>query len=118
YRQTGNLVEAGRWAYLTEDLRAEELAAFERAHRSAWVRLRLMRWTADPDEVPAEAGRQRLQALIAQAERQGPPDPYRVQPEAEERGVVIPCLFVLVVTLAFGTLGAIGFYRVVNWIMH
>src|SRR5262249_2118994 len=74
YRQTGNLVEAGRWAFLTNDLRPEELAAFERAHSSAWLRLRMLRWSGDPERLPSAEARNRLIELIASAEAEGPPD--------------------------------------------
>jgi len=47
YRQTGNYAEAGRWGYLTADVRPVELTAFERANPSPFVRLRMLNFTAD-----------------------------------------------------------------------
>jgi hypothetical protein len=118
YRQTGNLVEAGRWAYLTDDLREEERAAFEHAHASPWLRLRLLRWTDDPAKLPSEAARQRLVDLIANAEEEGPPDRYRTPADTQRRGVLLPCLFVLLVLGAFGTLAGLGVFSVLRWLIH
>jgi hypothetical protein len=119
YRQTGNLVEAGRWAYLSPQLRAEELTAFERAHPSPWLRLRLLRFTGDLADLPP-AARHRLRALRAEAERVGPP-PVWQRPPAEapqRRGTAFPCLFVAVTMAVLGALVAIGIYRIVHWLVN
>lgn len=118
YRQTGNLVEAGRWAFLTDDLRDEELVAFERAHASPWLRLRLLRWNGDPAKLPSEATRQRLLELVASAEAEGPPDRYTAPAGTKRGGSVLPCLFVLFVLLAFAALAGLGVYRVLRWVLH
>jgi hypothetical protein len=47
-RQIGNLVEAGRWGFLTEDVAAAELRAFERALPRASARLAALRIPDDP----------------------------------------------------------------------
>jgi hypothetical protein len=119
YRRTGNQVEAGRWAFLTDELSDGELAAFVRAHPSASMRLRLLRWTGDPEKLPGDAGRQRLRELIAAAEQEGASDRYH-GPDATtgSRGVLLPCLFVALVILALGALGGIGLFRFVDWILH
>jgi hypothetical protein len=119
YRQTGNLVEAGRWAYLSEQLRDEEAAAFERAHPTPWLRLRLLRFTGDPHDLPATA-RERLRLLTEQAERLGPPQPWNHVAEAAPagRGGRLPCLFVAATMLVIAVFVAIGLYRVVQWIVH
>jgi hypothetical protein len=118
YRQTGNLVEAGRWAFLTDDLRDDELAAFEHAHPSPWLRLRLLLWSGDVDTLP-EPVRTRLLALVDEAESIGPPDRYRgrISPP-ETHGSVIPCLFVLLVLLVFGALAGLGVFRAVRFILQ
>ena len=67
YRQTGNYAEAGRWGYLTADVRPVELTAFERANPSPFVRLRMLNFTADPRHLPP-AAQDRLRVLIVQAE--------------------------------------------------
>ncbi len=61
YRQTGDLVEAGRWSYLDESADEAELAAFERAFPLASRRAAL-RW---PDDAlaPTDWVRDRLAAL-------------------------------------------------------
>jgi hypothetical protein len=118
YRQTGNRVEAGRWAFLTDELRDEELAAFERAHPSPWLRLRLVRWTGDPDQLPSEAGRQRLLALVDAAGESGPPDRFRTPDKRGRSGTALACLFVAIVLLTLVGLFGLGLYRVVQWIIH
>jgi hypothetical protein len=119
YRQTGNLVEAGRWAYLSPQLRPDELAAFERAHPSPWLRLRLLRFTGDLADLPP-AARHRLRLLAAQAREAGPPPVWQrpaVEPQPR-RGNTVPCLFVAVTMVVVGVLVAIGVYRVMLWIVN
>jgi hypothetical protein len=118
YRSTGNLVEAGRWGYLSDDLHPAELAAFERAHPSPWLRLRLLRV---PDRLVdvSVAALDRLNALAAEAERVGPP-PIWTEPSMPRRKnhVTVPCLFVVITLGAFGTLAALGGYAVLRWLFH
>lgn len=44
YRQTGDLVQAGRWSYLLEDADPVEVLAFERAYPNVIVRRIALRW--------------------------------------------------------------------------
>jgi hypothetical protein len=118
YRQTGNIVEAGRWAFLTDELRDEELLAFEHAHPSPWLRLRLLRWDADPDQLPSAAGRERLLALIDLAEATGAPDRYHEQAAGSRGGTAVACLFVILVLLVVVGLLGLGLFRVMSWIIH
>jgi hypothetical protein len=120
YRQTGNLVEAGRWGFLTSTLSQAELVAFERANPDPWLRLRMLRWDRAESDLP-EAARARLRELAAAAERAGPPSLYGgpLTP-ARRRGrftdnATIPCLFVLVVLGVLGVLAAIGVVRIITW---
>jgi hypothetical protein len=122
YRQTGNLVEAGRWSYLCVDQpHPEELLAFERANPSPWLRLRLLRFNADPAMLSPVA-RQRLFNLIDEADRVGPPPiwngPTPVSLPVRRRGITVPCLFVLLALAAAIGLAAIGIYRAVFWLAH
>lgn len=122
YRQTGNLVEAGRWSYLSDELRPEELAAFEHANPSPWLRLRLLHFSADPAILPA-AAQDRLRVLTVQAERLGPPPIWRGPVEPDDvplppSGTAVPCLFVAIVLVVFGALVGIGLYRAVMWAIH
>ena len=120
YRLTGNLVEAGRWSFLVAEVRPEEMAAFERANPSPWLRLRLLRYTGDPRLLPAPAWR-RLLALAEQAREAGPPaiwtGPSTVEYEPR-RGITVPCLFVVIALAVFAGLTAIGVYRAVLWVVH
>ncbi len=120
YRLTGNLTEAGRWSFLAGEVIAEEIAAFERANPVPWLRLRLLRYTADPDALPAPA-RERLLALAEQARRTGPPAIWTAPSTVEferRRGITLPCLFVTVALAAFAALTAVGVYRAVVWIIR
>ncbi|HLU33528.1 MAG TPA: DUF6584 family protein [Natronosporangium sp.] len=118
YRQTGNLAESGRWAFLTGDATEAELAAFERANPDPWLRRRMLRWDGDPDTLPDHTVRRRLLALEAAARAAGPPDGYRA-PARRQRaaGTAIPCLFVLIVLGGLGTLAAIGLVRIISWVV-
>jgi hypothetical protein len=111
YRETGNHVEAGRWAFLTEDLREEELGAFERANPDPWLRLRLIRWSGDPALLPGEAARDRLVSLVTEAEQAGPPERWSGDESRPPRGSAIPCLFVVLTLVVLGSLVVIGVLR-------
>jgi hypothetical protein len=112
YRQTGNLVEAGRWAFLIEELRPDEQAAFERANPDAWLRLRLIRWSGDPALLPDEAARTRLVTLREAAERSGPPERWTEAPAT--RGSAVPCLFVVITLVILGLFAAVGLLRAIG----
>jgi hypothetical protein len=115
YRQTGNLVEAGRWSFLTKDARPEELAAFERANPDPWLRLRLVRWAGDPRTLPDPAARARLWALRQAAERSGPPDRWNHDEGApQNHSTKVPCLFVAVALVTIGALATVGMLRAIG----
>lgn len=121
YRQTGNLVEAGRWAFLTDDVSPEELLAFERANPDPWLRLRLLRWEADESALPDPGARERLRTLTAAAAEAGPPSAYH-GPLASSKppprsASAIPCLFVLIALGGLGLLAAIGLVRILTWVL-
>jgi len=121
YRQTGNLVEAGRWGFLTSHLSQAELVAFERANPDPWLRLRLLRWEGDESDLPDAAARARLRELVAAAEQAGPPSHYGgplSMPRRRGRftdNATVPCLFVLVVLGILGLFAAVGVVRIITW---
>lgn len=119
YRQTGNLAEAGRWGFLTTEVRPLELEAFARVHANPWSRLRLLRWTGDPATLADDTIRHRLAVLVDEAEASGPPEiwagSYRAP--SKTRGSVIPCLFTAVALIAVAALAAIGAWRALSWIV-
>lgn len=122
YRQTGNLAEAGRWAFLTDDISTAEQAAFERGNPDPWLRLRALRWPAGGPAVPGGQARVRFEALAAAARRAGAPDAYqRPLPAGRRRrlwhGSAVPCLYVLLALLGVGSLATIGFLRALEWIL-
>jgi hypothetical protein len=120
YRRTGNLVEAGRWSFLAEEVHPDEVAAFERANPSPWLRLRLLHFSADPAVLPATA-QDRLRVLTLQAGRIGPPPIWRGPVEPDEPrppGNTVPCLFVAIALTVFAALAGIGVYRVFLFLIH
>lgn len=120
YRQSGNLVEAGRWGFLTAEVSPAELIAFERANPSPFLRLRMLHFTADPRRLPP-AAQDRLRVLTLQVERVGPPrdwvDDGRPEPLPQRRSTV-PCLFVAIALTVFAALATIGIYRVIMWVIQ
>lgn len=123
YRQTGNLVESGRWAFLSGEVSQDELVAFERANPDPWLRLRMLRWEDGAPELADEAARVRLAELTEAAVRAGPPSAYQGplatprRPGRFARGSAIPCLFVVIALGGLGSLAAIGLVRIVTWIV-
>jgi hypothetical protein len=123
YRQTGNLVESGRWSFLTGDTSDDELIAFERAHPDPWLRLRMLRWDGVDADLPDDTVRVRLRELTVAAERAGPPSAYQGPLAASRRagrfggGSTIPCLFVVIALGGLGSLAAIGLVRILAWII-
>jgi hypothetical protein len=121
YRQTGNLVEAGRWAFLLDDLTDAERVAFERANPHPWLRLRLLRWDAPITELPDAGARTRLRELTEAAVELGPPSTYGgpmpASPGGRFTGNAIPCLFVMIALGGLGTLAAIGMIRILTWVI-
>lgn len=123
YRQTGNLAEAGRWAFLTEEITPTEMAAFERANPDPWLRLRMLRWSGEDSGMLPDTARARLQELEAAARSTGPPSAYQgpldpaQRPSSFVRSSALPCLFVVVALGTLGLLAAVGFIRVLSWII-
>jgi len=119
YRQTGNLAEAGRWGFLTGEVRPAELEAFARVHANPWSRLRLLRWSGDPGTLSDDAVRNRLAVLVEEAEASGPPEIWTGSYHAprKSRGSAIPCLFTAVALTVLAALAAIGALRALHWIV-
>ena len=82
-RQIGNLAEAGRWTFLTEEPRPEELAAFTRGYPYPLARLRALNLRGDPSGRLGPVARGRLADLREQVNQAGaapvgrqPPNPH------------------------------------------
>jgi len=68
-RLSGDLVEAGRWSYLSEHRDQSEVAAFERACGKDPVRImRALRWRSSEEAATTEVARQRLLDVRGRAE--------------------------------------------------
>ncbi len=74
YRQTGDLVEAGRWSYLEEGSDPVEVLAFERAYPSPAARRAALRWPADA-LAPTDWVRRKLAELPSAPAAQTPSAP-------------------------------------------
>ncbi len=120
YRQVGNLVEAGRWGFLTEDATPEEIAAFERAHSGAWARLLVLKVNADPADKLGPVASARLARLIEQAGQEGPaPVAWtEVGPRPQIPGSWrddLPCLLAAAIALMVIALAVLGLITVIRW---
>ncbi|MEU8165427.1 DUF6584 family protein [Micromonospora sp. NPDC049004] len=120
YRQVGNVAEAGRWGFLTEDADAPEIVAFERAYPGAWSRLRALRVVADPTDRLGPVAGARLAHLVAQAEREGPAPvvwtdlgPRSGEPDSWHDA--LGCLVTTVIGLVLVALTVVGLFTVLRW---
>ncbi|WP_157631640.1 DUF6584 family protein [Catelliglobosispora koreensis] len=118
YRQTGNPVEAGRWGFLTEDVRADELAAYAKANPDPWQRLRLLHFTGDPTGLSSEVS-ERLIQLADEAQRSGPPTRWGgdYRPPPPSHGVTWPCLFTIIALVLVTAMAGVGVIKLIGWIV-
>ena len=119
YRQTGNLVEAGRWGFLTDDVRPDELAAYHKANSDPWQRLRLLHFAGDPAVLP-DAAEERLAQLAQEAQESGPPTQWSggYRPPTQSHSATFPCLFTAIVITAVIVLAGIGALKILGWMAH
>lgn len=119
YRQTGNLVEAGRWGFLTDDVRPEEIAAYHKANSDPWQRLRLLHFAGDPAVLP-DAAEERLAGLAQEAQASGPPTQWSggYRPPSQSHSATLPCLFTVIVLSAVIVLAGIGALKILDWLAH
>jgi hypothetical protein len=76
HHQVGNLVEAGRWSYLSSAADPREVTAFERAYPVPARRLRALRWP-ERGHAATEFARTRLTGLAAALPAAAPSRPAR-----------------------------------------
>ena len=119
-RLDGDLVEAGRWSYLTEQRDEREVAAFERACGKDPVRImRALRWRSSEEAATTEVARQRLLDVRGRAEaRAGRTLDWsdkgrKVGDPWWEDALAVGCLVTGVVLLALVVIGAV---TVVRWV--
>lgn len=121
YRLDGNLVEAGRWSYLSEQRDPAEVAAFERACGRNPVRImRALRWRVHEDAAATETARERLIDIRARAEAKAGKE---LDWSSRGRGAEppwwkdgAPVIGCLAVGLLLVTLTVIGAATVVDWV--
>lgn len=118
YRQTGNAVEAGRWGFLTDDVRSSELAAFTKANPDPWQRLRLLQFSGDPSGLP-DTATERLIQLAEEAQQSGPPTQWAgaYKSPSDNRSATWPCLFTAVVLTVVTALAGVGVVRIIAWLV-
>lgn len=121
YRQVGNLIEAGRWGFLTEDVTPEEIAAFERAHPGAWRRLLVLKLSNDPAPQLGPEASARFARLIEQADQEGSapvtwtdvgPRPQVSASWWEEW----PCVLAMLAGLIVLGLAGLGLVTLIRWV--
>jgi hypothetical protein len=124
-RRIGNLAEAGRWGYLTEDATPAEITAFERAHRSLWMRLRTLQLTTDPAVLRlGPLATQRLATLVEQAGTESATPllwtdtGLRRQQASGSWRDNLPCLAAAVLGVVLVTLMAVGLVTVVRYLVR
>ncbi|MEH1167363.1 DUF6584 family protein [Micromonospora sp. CPCC 205539] len=120
YRQVGNLAEAGRWGFLSEDVTAEEVAAFERSYPRVWSRLLVLKLHADPTDRLGPTAGARFARLVEQANEEGPApvDWTEVGPRPQAPGSwrdEVPCLLAAVLGLLGLALAGVGLVTVLRW---
>jgi hypothetical protein len=103
HRQVGNLLEAGRWSYLTSAADPRETTAFERAYPVPALRLRALRWP-ERGHAATEFARTRLTGLSATDPAAPPARPSRR----------LAAWVTFAVALPFAVLGAV---TVVQWLV-
>jgi len=107
HRRVGNFAEAGRWGFLTDDVTAQDLAAFERTWPTATLRLQVLKLPSGLDAMIGQRAEQRLSSLRDAA---GKEERAAVAKQPSSSGgvgcLVATVLFVLAV-LALITIGAI-----------
>jgi hypothetical protein len=120
YRQLGNVVEAGRWGFLTEEVTEAEITAFEKAHPGAWKRLLLLRVRTDPTDKLGPVASARFARLVERAGEEGPapvawteagPRPQFPGSWRDE----LPCLIPVVIGLIVVALAVLGLISVIRW---
>ena len=121
-RRIGNLVEAGRWGFLTEEVTEAELAAFERALPKAWARLFALRLRSDPSPLIGDHARRRLAGLVQAADAQGPAPlawtaagPRPVEPLSRRESV--GCAGAALAGLMVAVLAVIGLIAIIRFIV-
>lgn len=117
YRQTGNPVEAGRWGFLTEDVRESELVAYAKANPDPWQQLRLLHYSGDPAALSDQAAG-RLVELAQEAQESGPPTQWSggYRAPVENHSSTWPCLFTALVFLVVSVLAGFGAIRIIDWL--
>ncbi|WP_162908103.1 DUF6584 family protein [Allorhizocola rhizosphaerae] len=109
YRQTGDLVEAGRWSYLDEAADPVEILAFERAYPSPAGRRAALRWPANALP-PTDFVRRRLAEL---------PPPRTIAAQAQRMRLSIRLNWMrLSAAAVLCGLAAIGLYAVVEQLVR
>jgi hypothetical protein len=119
-RQIGNLVEAGRWGFLTEEVTDAELRAFERAWPSTRTRLSALRLPAAPSGL-GEGAAHRYRALVEQVngetDRAPVPEPVSEAPGRSFSWLVVgPFLGYVAAGLVLLGLACVGLVALVRWI--
>ena len=134
-RQIGNLVEAGRWGYLTEEVTAAEVCAYERAQPRACTRLSALRLRNDPTAQLGRHAARRYRDLLEQLEQETddranqetgrtatPQEPAATAPSRPRSGyspILVPAMFLMYVAAGFVFVGLaiVGIVTLIRYIV-
>lgn len=128
-RLQGDLVQAGRWSYLSEERIDAKVARFEKATRNPIDRMRALQWPSGPEQAPTAVARLRLATLLEQARAQtrdrglryenlaGPS--WRPPRTTRERVSGAAAMAVLVAVLLLFVVGVVnGAVTVLSWLLQ
>lgn len=129
YRAEGELAQAGRWLYLSDQATPDELRAFERSHRRNHAAMMwALRWSGNEEEAPTEFARERLRELRERAETKAggpldwaPPRPVKVPATRADKligGLLVGiAVFVIgLIVLGLLSLAAEGWDVLTDWV--
>ena len=115
-RRVGNLAEAGRWGFLTDEVSTAELAAFERAWREPRSRLAALNLTLYPVDGLGTEAAQRLTHL-SEAANQPRPAAVVWAPGQRSWRDRVGCLISGALVATIAVLAIVGIVTVIRWIV-
>lgn len=119
YRRSGDVAQAGRWAYATDVVSESEQAAFARAFADDPVQMmRALRWTGDEDAASSERATDRLRRLRSRAEHATGMSQTWESPEHPTRDNRLATVLIAAVVLFLVVCLIVGIVTVIRGILN